>query len=155
MYELKLNKIGQIAVNVADLKSAVRFYQDTLGMTLLDKFDFPQYKFSLYFLATLPAGEAYQLTPGTQEAHDYLWTYPGVAVELTHNHGTESDRDFKGYHTGNEERDGFGHLAVNVEDVYATSDRLERAGVPFKKKPDEGRMKVRRSFLWRHFDRFA
>lgn len=80
-------------------------------MTLIDKFDFPQYKFSLYFVTTLPAGETYDLTPGTQEAHDFLWTYEGVALELTHNHGTEADGDFKGYHPGNQENDGFGHIA--------------------------------------------
>jgi lactoylglutathione lyase len=38
-------------------------------------------------------------------------------------------------------RDGFGHIAFNVDDVYAASDRLEAAGIPFKKKPNDGRMK--------------
>ena len=38
-------------------------------------------------------------------------------------------------------RDGFGHIAFNVDDVYAASDRLEAAGIPFKKKPNNGRMK--------------
>jgi len=36
----------------------------------------------------------------------------GVALELTHNHGTESDDKFEGYHAGNQEKDGFGHIAV-------------------------------------------
>ena len=36
---------------------------------------------------------------------------------------------------------GFGHIAFNVDDVYAVSEELEKAGVPFKKRPDEGRMK--------------
>jgi lactoylglutathione lyase len=64
----------------------------------------------------------------------------GVALELTHNHGTEEDTEQK-YHPGNQEKDGFGHIAVNVDDVYATAEKLEQAGVAFKKKPDEGRMK--------------
>jgi hypothetical protein len=89
-------------------------------MTLIDTFDFPQYKFSLYFLTTLPQGESdddYTLTPGTQAAHDYLWNMPGVALELTHNHGTEAtttddDKAAVYYHPGNQERDGFGHIAV-------------------------------------------
>jgi len=131
----------QTMLRVRDAEQSLKFYRDTLGMTLIDSFDFPQYKFSLYFLTTMPAGEEYSLTPGTKEAHDFLWTYPGVTLELTHNHGTESDKEFKGYHPGNEEKDGFGHLAVNVNDVYATSEKLEAAGIPFKKKPDEGRMK--------------
>lgn len=110
-------------------------------MTLIDKFDFPQYAFSLYFLATLPASEKYGLIPGTKEAHDYLWTMDRVAVELTHNHGTESDNDFNGYHPGNEPNDGFGHIAFNCEDVYEATEKLIENGVTFKKKPDEGRMK--------------
>ena len=39
------------------------------------------------------------------------------------------------------EKDGFGHIAFNTDDVYAACDKLEKAGVTFKKKPDEGRMK--------------
>jgi lactoylglutathione lyase len=74
--------------------------------------DFPQYKFSLYFLTSLPRdAPKYPHVPGTKEAHDYLWNYDGVTLELTHNHGTESDPD-QSYHAGNQERDGFGHIAV-------------------------------------------
>lgn len=132
----------QTMIRCRDADASLKFYRDTLGMTLIDKFDFPQYKFSLYFVTTLPEGEDFKLIPGTQEAHDYLWTYPGVTIELTHNHGTENDKNFAGYHPGNEEKDGFGHIAVSVDDVYATSDQLLAEGWQFKKKPDEGRMKV-------------
>ena len=45
------------------------------------------------------------------------------------------------YHPGNAEGDGFGHIAFNCDDVYASCERLEKSGVGFKKKPDEGRMK--------------
>ena len=61
-------------------------------------------------MTTLPQGETYDLTPGSKEAHDYLWTMEGVALELTHNHGTE-EGDFKA-HPGNQDKDGFGHIAV-------------------------------------------
>ena len=128
----------QTMLRIKDPQKSIPFYEK-LGFTLVDSFDFPQYKFSLYFMTTLPEGETYTLTPGTKEAHDYLWTMEGVALELTHNHGTEND-DSK-YHPGNAEKDGFGHIAVNVDDVYATSAKLEADGVAFKKKPDEGRMK--------------
>jgi len=64
-----------------------------------------------------------------------------VTLELTHNYGTEDDESFKGYHAGNEEKDGFGHVAFNCDDVYMAADKLEKAGVTFKKKPLEGRMK--------------
>jgi len=128
-------------LRIKDPEKTLPFYTDLLGFTLVDKFDFPQWEFSLYFLTTLPEGEKYELTPGTKEAHDYVWSMEGVTLELTHNYGTETDAEFSGYHTGNAEKDGFGHIAVNVDDVYATAERLEKAGCSFKKKPNEGRMK--------------
>ena len=84
-------------------------------------------------------GEKYDLTPGTKEAHDYMWSIEGTTLELTWNYGTETDADQK-YHPGNEEKDGFGHVAFNTDDVYAACKMLEEKGVTFKKKPDEGRM---------------
>lgn len=102
----------QTMLRIKDPAKTLPFYTDLLGFTLIDKYDFPQWNFSLYFLTTLPEGETYHLTPGTQEAHDYLWTMDGVALELTHNYGTETDPDFLGYHPGNKEKDGFGHIAV-------------------------------------------
>lgn len=131
----------QTMLRIKDPEKSLKFYTELLGFTFIDKFEFPQYQFSLYFLTTLPPGETYTLTPGTQQAHDYLWSMEGVALELTHNHGTERDPEFQGYHVGNQEKDGFGHIAVNCDDVYAMSEKLEQAGCSFKKKPDEGRMK--------------
>jgi lactoylglutathione lyase len=133
----------QTMLRVRDPTASLHFYCDILGMTLIDTMDFPQYQFSLYFVTTWEdPSQPYALTPGTTEAHDYLWNMEGVALELTHNHGTETNPDCKGYHTGNQERDGFGHIAVSVEDVYAVSERLEQqAGCPFHKRPNEGRMK--------------
>eukprot|EP01010_Urceolus_cornutus_P005411 NODE_942_length_1219_cov_27.776068_g715_i0.p1 GENE.NODE_942_length_1219_cov_27.776068_g715_i0~~NODE_942_length_1219_cov_27.776068_g715_i0.p1 ORF type:complete len:349 (-),score=98.18 NODE_942_length_1219_cov_27.776068_g715_i0:171-1166(-) len=131
----------QTMLRIKDPKKSLAFYTDLLGFTLVDKCDFPDMKFSLYFLATFPKSEPYTLTPGSSEAHAYLWNTKGVTIELTHNWGTESDADFAGYHPGNAEGDGFGHLAVNCDDVYAACEQLEKAGVQFKKKPDEGRMK--------------
>jgi lactoylglutathione lyase len=102
----------QTMLRIKDPVKSVQFYTEQLGFTLIDTLDFPQFKFSLYFLTTLPKGTTYDLTPGTSEAHDYLWSMEGTALELTHNHGTESDDSFKGYHAGNQEKDGFGHVAV-------------------------------------------
>lgn len=130
----------QTMLRIANPTKSIKFYRDMMGMTLIDIFDFPQYEFSLYFLATLPEGTDYTLTPGTKEAHDYLWTYDGSTLELTHNHGTE-EGDFAGYHVGNQEKDGFGHIAFNCNDIREATDKLLAQGVDFKKKPDEGRMK--------------
>lgn len=126
-------------LRIKDPSKTIPFYTDLFGMTVIDTLDFPQWKFKLYFLTTLPEGEVYNLTPGTQAAHDYMWSIEGTALELTYNYGSESDGTK--YHPGNEEKDGFGHVAFNTDDVYAACEKLEAAGVSFKKKPDEGRMK--------------
>jgi lactoylglutathione lyase len=108
----------QTMLRISDPAKSIPFYTDLLGFTLIDSFDFPQYEFSIYFLTTLPDGETYNLTPGTPEAHSYLFSMEGVALELTHNHGTEKN-DFDGYHPGNMEKDGFGHIAVKYERIYS------------------------------------
>eukprot|EP00854_Cymbomonas_tetramitiformis_P018966 gene18966-22669_t len=130
----------QSMIRIKDPEKSIAFYKDVLGMTLVDKYDFEQWKFSLYFMQSLPESAEYKLEPGSDAAHKYLWSTPGVTLELTHNWGTEKD-DTK-YHPGNEDKDGFGHLAFACDDVYAACDEMEAAGIKFKKKPDEGRMKV-------------
>jgi len=87
----------------------------------------------------LPEGIEYP-EPGTTAAQKLLLSYPGVALELTHNHGSEAEEKAV-YHPGNEERDGFGHIAVHCEDVYKAYDELSAKGVTWKKTPDGGRMK--------------
>lgn len=130
----------QTMLRIKDPAKSIPFYTDIMGMTVIDSLDFPQYSFKIYFLTTLPTGTEYKLTPGTQEAHDYMWSIEGTCLELTYNYGTETQEDFK-YHAGNGERDGFGHVAFNTDDVYEACNMLEQKGVQFKKKPDEGRMK--------------
>jgi hypothetical protein len=78
-------------LRIKDPVKSLAFYRDVMGMTLIDKLEFPDMTFDLYFLTTLPAGETYPHTPGTDEAHKYLWTMKGSTLELTHNYGTESD----------------------------------------------------------------
>src|SRR3954463_13897740 len=59
----------------------------------------------------------------------------GGEVELTHNW------DEKGYAGGR----NFGHLAFQVEDIYATCERLMAGGVPISRPPRDGRMAFVRS----------
>ena len=63
-------------------------------------------------------------------------------LELSHNHGTESDPSFQGYASGNSDPGrGFGHVAISVPNIQEACQRLESLGVPFKKRLTDGRMK--------------
>lgn len=57
----------------------------------------------------------------------------------------ESDASFKGYVSGNEEPGrGFGHIAITVDNLEAACKRFDELGVRFKKRPEDGRMRVGR-----------
>jgi len=130
----------QTMLRIRDPKESLAYYQENYGMRLLDKIDFPDAKFSLYFLATMKDSEP-SPEPGTLAAHKYLWSFEGTTLELTHNWGTEDDPS-PCYHPGNDPGDGFGHIAFACDDVYKTCHELEvENSVSFKKRPDEGRMK--------------
>lgn len=45
--------------------------------------DFPQWKFSLFFMGIPPKGTAWPSDPKSKEAEAALWTYDGVLLELT------------------------------------------------------------------------
>lgn len=132
----------QTMLRIKDPLVTVPFYESHFGFQMIHKYDFPQWKFSLYFMAILPEGVTAP-APNTQESEAFLWNLPkGIStLELTHNHGSENDASFA-VNNGNEEpHRGFGHIAVMTPDVYAVSEELEAAGVKFRKRPDEGRMK--------------
>jgi len=148
--------LQQCMLRIKDPKVSVPFYEKNFGMKLVHKYDFPAFKFSLYFMERPKDEQVLPAVVPSEESEKYLWTMPGCTLELTHNWGTESDPEFKGYWSGNHGSDlpetsplymkdgpvrGFGHVAFNVDDVYKTSEELERNGVKFQKRPDEGRMK--------------
>ncbi|KAJ3491908.1 hypothetical protein NLI96_g344 [Meripilus lineatus] len=93
--------------------------------------------FTLYFLA-------YDESDGSstvEERNKARFRREGI-LELTHNHGTESDPGFQGYSSGNTEPGrGFGHIAVTVPDVEKACERFESLGVSFKKKLTDGKMR--------------
>jgi lactoylglutathione lyase len=111
------------------------------GFQLIHEYHFEEWKFSLYFLAILPHGHPPLPAPGTKEAGAFLWNFDGVTIELTHNHGSELDPDFKVNNGNVEPYRGFGHLAVMTPDVALACDELEKAGCRFQKKLTEGRMR--------------
>lgn len=131
--------MSQTMLRVRDPKVSVAFYRDVLGMTLLHKFDFPEMKFALYFMGYLrPEDGELPTDPAARAEFTFRQK---AAIELTHNYGTESDATFAGYHNGNSDPRGFGHIGITVPDVYAACARFETLGVEFAKRPDDGKMK--------------
>ena len=102
-------------VRVTDLDASLRFYCDALGLQELRRHDSPQGRYTLVFLAA----------PGDEQAQ----------VELTHNCDPEE------YGIGR----AFGHLAYQVDDIYATCRRLQERGVTINRPPRDGRMAFVRS----------
>jgi lactoylglutathione lyase len=102
-------------VRVSDLDGALDFYCNKLGLEQLGRFDNEQGRFSLVFLAA----------PGQHEAQ----------IELTHNWDPETLGEGR----------NFGHLAYEVEDIYALCERLMKAGVIINRPPRDGRMAFVRS----------
>ena len=131
--------MNQTMLRIRDPERSLKFYRDVLGMTLLDRYDFESMKFSLYFMGYPDDSDGPIPEDPVERAR---WVFGRKAlIELTHNWGTESDRDFAGYHNGNQEPRGFGHIGVSVPDVRAACERFESLGVEFVKRPDEGSMK--------------
>ena len=126
-------------LRVRDPKISLPFYAEVLGAILIEKFDFEDMGFSLYFLG-FKAGFNSPMPENRSERIVWLAKQSGV-LELTHNYGTESNSDFDGYHDGNKAPQGFGHICISVPDVYAACGRLEKLGIEFIKHPDDGSMR--------------
>ncbi|KAF9449649.1 glyoxalase I [Macrolepiota fuliginosa MF-IS2] len=128
-------KFNHTMIRVKDPQASLKFYQDVLGMELYDKHEFSD--FTLYFLAYNHEGQELTL----DEKRSTRFGREGI-LELTHNHGTESDPNFQGYASGNSDPGrGFGHIAITVDDVNKACERFEHLGVPFKKRLSDGKMK--------------
>ncbi|WP_277961795.1 lactoylglutathione lyase [Pseudomonas sp. RIT-To-2] len=123
-------------LRVKNIEQSLDFYTRVLGFSLVEKRDFPEAQFSLYFLALVDKA---QIPSDDAERHTWMKSIPGI-LELTHNHGTEHDADFA-YHNGNTDPRGFGHICVSVPDIQAACERFEALGVNFQKRLTDGRMK--------------
>ena len=86
-------------IRVADLDQSIKFYTDILNMKLLRRKDYPDGRFTLAFVGY------------GDEKHNSV-------IELTHNWDTNS------YDMGT----GFGHLAIEVEDVYQAVAQIRAQG---------------------------
>lgn len=133
--------LSQTMLRVKDPKLSVPFYQ-ALGMSVLRETHFDS--FSLYFLASLPAGVKPPADPTDRDAAKaFLGGMQKPALELTHNHGTESQTDFS-YTNGNETgKRGFGHIGFLVDDVGAACAAITEGcgAASIAKAPEAGSMK--------------
>lgn len=129
--------LNHTMLRMRDPVCSLDFYTRVMGMRLLRKLDFPEMKFSLYFLARVEAGEVVPVADGERTA----WTFSQRAVlELTHNWGTETDPECK-YHDGNAQPQGFGHICFSVPDLAAAVQWFDKNGVTYVKRPEQGKMK--------------
>ncbi len=109
-------------VRVGDLDQALAFYCGGLGLEEVSRFDNPGGRFTLVFLAAPEDVEAAKARRAP-------------TVELTYNWDPEA-------YTGGR---NFGHLAYQVDDIYAACRRLMDAGVTINRPPRDGRMAFVRS----------
>ena len=93
-------------IRVGDLDKSISFYTDILGMKLLRKKDYPDGKFTLAFVGY-----------GDEKNNS--------VIELTHNWDTDS------YDLGS----GFGHLAIEVDDVYEAAEKIRAQGGKIIREP--------------------
>jgi lactoylglutathione lyase len=96
-------------IRVSDPAATIRFFE-LLGLQELRRFDNPEGRFTLIFLAA----------PGDEDAQ----------IELTHNW------DESGYGEGR----NFGHVAYRVSNIYEVCQRLMDGGVTINRPPRDGRM---------------
>ncbi|MBC7576332.1 VOC family protein [Tardiphaga sp.] len=112
-------------LRVRNLDAALKFYADALGLKEVRRIDNDKAKFTLVFLCA--AEDEGLLAEVTGRG--------APLVELTYNWDEE---------TYGEDR-YFGHLAYEVDDIYATCDRLMKLGITINRPPRDGQMAFIRS----------
>ena len=93
-------------LRVGNLEKSIAFYCDILGMKLLRRKDYPGGEFTLAFV-------------GYGDEKD------NTVIELTYNWGIEE------YDLGK----GYGHIALGVDDIYGTCDRIKAQGGKVSREP--------------------
>ncbi|MDW6016456.1 MULTISPECIES: lactoylglutathione lyase [Vibrio] len=100
------NRVLHTMLRVGDLDKSIEFYTNVMGMKLLRKSENAEYKYTLAFVGY---GDESQ----------------GAVIELTYNWGVEE------YDLGK----GFGHIAIGVDDIYATCDAIKAVGGNVTREP--------------------
>ncbi|QJD29826.1 lactoylglutathione lyase [Methylococcus geothermalis] len=99
-------RILHTMLRVGDLPKSLRFYTEVLGMRLLRQMDFPDGKFTLAFVGYGDEADA-------------------TVIELTYNWGVDK------YDLGT----GFGHIALEVNDIHAAVERIRALGGEIVREP--------------------
>jgi lactoylglutathione lyase len=99
-------KLLHTMLRVGNLDLSISFYCDILGMQLLRRKDYPDGKFTLAFVG-------------------YGDEQNNAVIELTHNWDTTA------YELGN----GFGHVALGVENIYTACDAIKNLGGKVTREP--------------------
>ena len=99
-------RILHTMLRVGDLEKSLQFYCDVLGMNLLRQKDYPGGKFTLAFVGYGKESEE-------------------AVIELTYNWGVDS------YELGN----AYGHIALGVDDIYGTCDKIKSLGGKVTREP--------------------
>ncbi|WP_439257232.1 lactoylglutathione lyase [Lonepinella sp. BR2271] len=99
-------RILHTMLRVGNLDRSIKFYQDVLGMRLLRTSENPEYKYSLAFLGYADEDES-------------------AVIELTYNWGVEQ------YELGT----AYGHIAIGVDDIYATCQAVKAIGGHVTREP--------------------
>lgn len=93
-------------LRVGDLERSIKFYTEILGMRVLRRSENPEYKYSLAFVG-------------------YDDEDKTAVIELTYNWGVSQ------YDLGS----AFGHIAIGVDDIYATCEAVKAAGGKVTREP--------------------
>ena len=99
-------KMLHTMLRVGDLEKSIAFYTDILGMKVLRQKDYPGGRFTNTFV-------------GYGDEKD------NTVLELTYNWDTSS------YDLG----EGYGHIALGVDDIYGTCDRIKAQGGKVSREP--------------------
>lgn len=99
-------RILHTMLRVSDLDRSLKFYTEVLGMKLLRRQDYPEGRFTLAFVG-------------------YGDERENTVLELTYNWDTHA------YELGN----GFGHIAIEVEDVYQAAEKIRAQGGKVVREP--------------------
>ena len=118
-------------IRVGDIDAAKRFFCDGLGLAEVTRYDNEAGRFTLVFLAAPADIERGGGVP--EGASPTSLNIP--MIELTYNW---DEKDYSGGRN-------FGHLAYQVEDIYAATQRFADLGVTISRPPRDGRMTFIRS----------